>query len=80
MTRSGRWSEPRLDRRSAPRAEYRRTAPGLLVLEGFRCAVALPPNARDAFATGAWDTTGMLLERFGEVEATANRLPYVIGF
>ena len=39
MNRSGRWSEPRLDRRSAARAEYRRTAPGLLVLEGFRCAV-----------------------------------------
>ena len=39
MTRSLRWSEPRLDRRSAPRAEYRRTGPGLLVLEGFRCAV-----------------------------------------
>ena len=37
--RSGRWSEPRLDRRTAARAEYRRTAPGLLVLEGFRCAV-----------------------------------------
>ena len=39
MTRSARWSEPRLDRRSMSRAEYRRTAPGLLVLEGFRCAV-----------------------------------------
>ncbi len=39
MTRGGRWSEPRLDRRSAARAEYRRTGPGLLVLEGFRCAV-----------------------------------------
>ena len=39
MTRSVRWSEPRLDRRTAARAEYRRTAPGLLVLEGFRCAV-----------------------------------------
>jgi hypothetical protein len=39
MSRSVRWSEPRLDRRSSARAEYRRTAPGLLVLEGFRCAV-----------------------------------------
>lgn len=39
MTRGGRWSEPRLDRRAAARAEYRRTAPGLLVLEGYRCAV-----------------------------------------
>lgn len=39
MSRSVRWSEPRLDRRGSARAEYRRTAPGLLVLEGFRCAV-----------------------------------------
>ena len=39
MTRSLRWSEPRLDRRLAPRAEYRRTAPGLLLIDGFRCAV-----------------------------------------
>ena len=46
----------------------------------FRCAVSMPPNARDALATGAWDTTGMLLDRFDEVQATANRLPYVNGF
>jgi hypothetical protein len=39
MTRSLRWSEPRLDRRTTIRAEYRRTAPGLLQIEGFRCAV-----------------------------------------
>ncbi len=39
MTRSLRWSEPKLDRRIAPRAEYRRTAPGLLLIEGYRCAV-----------------------------------------
>jgi hypothetical protein len=28
-----------LDRRATPRAEYRRTAPGLLELDGLRCAV-----------------------------------------
>lgn len=39
MTRSFRWSQAKLDRRMAPRAEYRRTAPGLLVIEGFQCAV-----------------------------------------
>jgi hypothetical protein len=39
MTRSLRWSEPKLDRRLAPRAEYRRTAPALLMIDGFRCAV-----------------------------------------
>jgi 3-isopropylmalate/(R)-2-methylmalate dehydratase small subunit len=46
----------------------------------FRCAVALPPNVRDAFVTGAWDTTGLLLDRYDEVNATAARLPYVAGF
>jgi hypothetical protein len=39
MSRSLRWSEPKLDRRLAPRAEYRRTAPALLMIDGFRCAV-----------------------------------------
>ena len=37
-------------------------------------------NVRDAFATGAWDTTGLLLDRYDEVTATADRLPYVKGF
>jgi 3-isopropylmalate/(R)-2-methylmalate dehydratase small subunit len=40
-------------------------------------AVALPPKLLEAFTTGAWDTTGMLLDRFEEVRATASRLPYV---
>jgi 3-isopropylmalate/(R)-2-methylmalate dehydratase small subunit len=53
---------------------------GTCEVDGFRCAVALPPNVRDAFATGAWDTTGMLLDRFEEVHATAATLPYVAGF
>jgi 3-isopropylmalate/(R)-2-methylmalate dehydratase small subunit len=53
---------------------------GTLKMDGFACAVSLPPNARDAFVTGAWDTTGLLLERYEEVNATANRLPYVTGF
>jgi 3-isopropylmalate/(R)-2-methylmalate dehydratase small subunit len=45
-----------------------------------RCAVSIPPNVRDAFATGAWDTTGMLLDRYDEVNAASARLPYVAGF
>ncbi len=47
---------------------------------GVHCAVTMPPKSRDAFLTGAWDTTGMLLDRFEQVEATAARLPYVAGF
>jgi hypothetical protein len=42
--------------------------------------VSMPPKTREAFTSGAWDTTGMLLDRFEEVEATAARLPYVSGF
>jgi PilZ domain len=34
-----RWNVARLDRRAVPRVEYRRTAPALLELEGYRCAV-----------------------------------------
>ena len=53
---------------------------GTCEADGFRCAIALPPKVRDAFATGAWDTTGLLLDRFEEVNAVADRLPYVGGF
>jgi 3-isopropylmalate/(R)-2-methylmalate dehydratase small subunit len=53
---------------------------GTCEVEGFRCAVSLPAHARDAFVTGAWDTTGLLLDRYGEVDAVAARLPYISGF
>ena len=39
--------------------------------------VELPPNARDAFMTGAWDGTALLLERYDEVERVAAALPYL---
>jgi 3-isopropylmalate/(R)-2-methylmalate dehydratase small subunit len=55
-------------------------AAGTCEVDGFRCAVSLPPKVREAFTTGAWDTTGMLMERFDEVNATAARLPYIGGF
>jgi 3-isopropylmalate/(R)-2-methylmalate dehydratase small subunit len=42
--------------------------------------VAMPENARQAFLSGHWDGTSMLLDRFAEVEAAAKRLPYVAGF
>jgi 3-isopropylmalate/(R)-2-methylmalate dehydratase small subunit len=43
----------------------------------FTCRVGLPPKAREAFLTGAWDTTGLLLDAFEEVRAAAARLPYI---
>ena len=66
--RLNRWSEPQLDRRSYPRAEYRRTAPALLELEGYRCAVRdLAPGGlrvEPAPAGRVWETgervTGIL--------------------
>ena len=50
---------------------------GTCTVDGFSCRVSLPPKTREAFVTGAWDTTGLLLDRFEEVRATAARLPYV---
>jgi len=55
-------------------------ATGVCEVDGHRCTVEMPPNVREAFLTGAWDTTGMLLDRYEEVDATAARLPYVTGF
>jgi 3-isopropylmalate/(R)-2-methylmalate dehydratase small subunit len=53
---------------------------GTCEMNGFRCAIALPGHARDALVTGTWDTTGMLLDRYGDVDRVAARLPYVAGF
>ena len=44
---------------------------------GLTVSIALPPKVLEAFASGAWDTTGMLLDNFEDVRATAKRLPYV---
>ncbi len=43
-------------------------------------AVSIPESARQAFLSGRWDATSMLLDRFAEVEAAARQLPYVAGF
>jgi len=64
-----------------PQAEIRiDLASGTCEADGVRCKISLPPNVRDAFATGAWDTTSMLLDRYDEVNATSARLPYIAGF
>ena len=42
--------------------------------------ITLVPGARDAFLSGQWDATGLLLDRYEEVEAVGRRLPYVTGF
>jgi 3-isopropylmalate/(R)-2-methylmalate dehydratase small subunit len=53
---------------------------GTCEADGVRYAIALSPKIRDAFITGAWDTTGMLLANYDEVDAAAARLPYIKGF
>ena len=52
-------------------------ASGRLECGGDVVDVQLPPNARDALVTGAWDATALLLERYEEVEKVAAALPYV---
>jgi 3-isopropylmalate/(R)-2-methylmalate dehydratase small subunit len=39
--------------------------------------ITLPAAAREAFLDGSWDATGLLLDRFEEVEKVASRLPYL---
>ena len=46
----------------------------------WRMAITLPPAARESFVDGSWDATGLLLDRFEEVEATRDRLPYLNGW
>jgi 3-isopropylmalate/(R)-2-methylmalate dehydratase small subunit len=40
----------------------------------------LPPASRDAFLSGQWNPTAMLLDHYDEVRAVADRLPYLTGF
>ena len=47
---------------------------------GATVAVSLPAAARESFLEGTWDATGMLLDRYEDVEAVASRLPYVTGW
>jgi 3-isopropylmalate/(R)-2-methylmalate dehydratase small subunit len=40
----------------------------------------VPTALRDAFVSGQWNPTAMLLDRFEEVRNVAGRLPYMSGF
>jgi 3-isopropylmalate/(R)-2-methylmalate dehydratase small subunit len=51
-----------------------------LVAGGRTVPVSAPKPALEAWTTGAWDATGLLLEDEAAVRATAARLPYVSGF
>jgi 3-isopropylmalate/(R)-2-methylmalate dehydratase small subunit len=53
---------------------------GLVTAGALRFTASLPPALRDAFVSGQWNPTAMLLDRFEEIRAVASRLPYVRGF
>jgi 3-isopropylmalate/(R)-2-methylmalate dehydratase small subunit len=53
---------------------------GTVTAGDLTMAAALPAAVRDAFVSGQWNPTAMLLDRFDEVRRVAQRLPYVSGF
>ena len=53
---------------------------GLVTAGPLRLTAAITPALREAFVSGQWNPTAMLLDRFDEVRAVADRLPYLHGF
>ncbi len=56
------------------------TSTGTIVAGPLTIEAALPPGTRDAFLSGRWNPTAMLLERFEEVRARAAALKYLGDF
>jgi 3-isopropylmalate/(R)-2-methylmalate dehydratase small subunit len=53
---------------------------GAIAAGSLRLEASMPKALRDAFVSGQWNPTAMLLDRFEEVQAVAGRLPYIRGF
>ena len=53
---------------------------GAVTAGALRIAGSMPAALRDAFVSGQWNPTAMLLDRFEEVREVAGRLPYMGGF
>jgi 3-isopropylmalate/(R)-2-methylmalate dehydratase small subunit len=53
---------------------------GAIAAGDLRFTAAMPGPLRDAFLSGQWNPTAMLLERFDEVRAVPRRLPYLNEF
>jgi 3-isopropylmalate/(R)-2-methylmalate dehydratase small subunit len=53
---------------------------GLVTAGELRTAASVPAALRDAFVSGQWNPSAMLLDRFEEVRTVAQRLPYITGF
>src|SRR6476660_51596 len=64
-----------------PTAEFTADLIDLQVRSGdLVVSATMPASARDALTSGLWDGTGLLLDDFDQVRATAARLPYVAGW
>jgi 3-isopropylmalate/(R)-2-methylmalate dehydratase small subunit len=55
-------------------------AAGVVTAGALRVAAAVAPALRDAFLSGQWNPTAMLLDHFEDVRAVGARLPYIRGF
>jgi 3-isopropylmalate/(R)-2-methylmalate dehydratase small subunit len=53
---------------------------GTITAGTLKVAAGLPQAVRDAFLSGQWNPTAMLLAEFDAVRAVASRLPYISGF
>src|SRR5262245_31207094 len=53
---------------------------GTSEVNGTTIPVSIPDHVRDTLMTGAWDTTGLLLDNYEQVNAVAEKLPYLAGF
>ena len=53
---------------------------GVISAGSLTINASVPATLRDAFLSGQWDPTAMLLDKFDEVRQVATRLPYVAGF
>jgi 3-isopropylmalate/(R)-2-methylmalate dehydratase small subunit len=47
---------------------------------GMTVQAGMPSGARDAFLSGDWDATALLLADYDAVDRTKARLPYIVGF
>lgn len=55
-------------------------ATGLVTAGDLKIQAEVPAAVRDAFVSGQWNPTAMLLDKFDQVRAVAAKLPYVSGF
>jgi 3-isopropylmalate/(R)-2-methylmalate dehydratase small subunit len=53
---------------------------GVITAGALRIVAEVPASLRDAFLSGQWNPTAMLLDHFEQVRAVAARLPYISGY